>query len=104
AQREQLNTAEQGNRNLNNQQLGDDQKGPLNKKDKNPPITNYKIISVIGDTTHVDTTLNIKKDYKFNYLRKDNFGLLMFSNIGHSYTELAKSFDKPRASTLPEFG
>jgi len=71
-------------------------------KEENPLITAYKIISVKGDTTFVDTTLNIKKDYKFNYLRKDNFGLLMFNNIGQSYTELTKSFKK--LNTLPDFG
>lgn len=105
AQIEQLNTAQRENQNINSADQTDDQNRQKSsgKKDK-PPITDYKIISVIGDTTYVDTTLNIKKDYKFNYLRKDNFGLLMFSNIGHSYTELTKSFDKPRASSLPEFG
>src|SRR5690625_736997 len=71
-------------------------------KEDNPLITAYKIISVKGDTTFVDTTLNIKKDYKFNYLRKDNFGLLMFNNIGQSYTKLTKSFKK--LNPLPDFG
>lgn len=66
------------------------------------PITDYKIISVKGDTTVVDTSLTIQKDYKFNYLRKDEFGLLMFSNIGHAYTELTKDFS--HIQTKPEFG
>ena len=30
-----------------------------------PPISAYKIISVANDTTFVDTTLTIEKDYKF---------------------------------------
>ncbi len=72
------------------------------EKEEKPPITDYKIFSLKGDTTHVDTTLTIRKDYNFNYLRKDNFGLLPFSNMGHSYTELTKSFDSP--TSLPEFG
>lgn len=76
-------------------------KGSKNKV-KDPIITDYKIISVKGDTTFVDTSLTIQKDYKFNYIRKDNFGLLMFSNIGHTYTEQTKSFDKLRS--MPEFG
>ena len=33
-------------------------------------ITDYLIISSENDTTYVDTTLTIKKDYKYNYLRK----------------------------------
>src|SRR5699024_8193494 len=48
------------------------------------PIEDYQIISVKGDTTSVDTTLTIQKEYKLNYLRKDNFGLLPFSNIGQT--------------------
>src|SRR5690625_5982098 len=92
AQIEQLNIAQRESQNINSADQTDDQnpQKPSGKKEK-PPITDYKIISVIGDTTYVDTTLNIKKDYKFNYLRKDNFGLLMFSNIGHSYPEQTKT-------------
>lgn len=66
------------------------------------PITDYQIISVRGDTTYVDTTLTIQKEYKFNYLRKDNFGLLPFSNIGQTYTSLERKFE--RLHTMPEFG
>ena len=47
-----------------------------------PKVTDYLIISSENDTTYVDTTLSIKKDYKFNYLRKDDFGLMPFSNMG----------------------
>ena len=63
------------------------------KKEK-PPIDYYKIISAARDTTFVDTTLSIKKKYKFNYLRKDNFELLQFSNVGQTYNSLAYSFDR----------
>ena len=63
------------------------------KKEK-PPIDYYKIISAARDTTFVDTTLSIKKKYKFNYLRKDNFELLQFSNVGQTYNSLAYNFDK----------
>ena len=59
-----------------------------------PPIDYYKIISAARDTTFVDTTLSIKKKYKFNYLRKDNFELLQFSNVGQTYNSLAYSFDR----------
>ena len=44
----------------------------------------YLIFSNKGDTIHIDTTLTIKKHYKFNYLRKDNLRSLNFkfwSNI-----------------------
>ncbi|HBC04765.1 MAG TPA: hypothetical protein DC015_11380, partial [Aequorivita sp.] len=59
-----------------------------------PPIDYYKIISTARDTTFVDTTLSIKKKYKFNYLRRDNFELLQFSNVGQTYNSLAYSFDR----------
>ncbi|AXT20950.1 hypothetical protein D7030_00375 [Flavobacteriaceae bacterium AU392] len=52
----------------------------------------YKIISHINDTTFVDTTLSIYKEYKFNYLRKDNFDLIEFSNIGQAYNSLSHNF------------
>ncbi|HAV55362.1 MAG TPA: hypothetical protein DCX41_10605, partial [Aequorivita sp.] len=48
---------------------------PSATKEK-PPIDYYKIISTARDTTFVDTTLSIKKKYRFNYLRRDNFELL----------------------------
>ncbi len=54
------------------------------------------------DTVRVDTTLSIKKDYKFNYLQRDNFGLMPFANIGQSYNTL--SFDAFSNSTKPLFG
>lgn len=66
---------------------------PSTKKEK-PPITDYRIISFDRDTTYVDTTLSIRKKYKFNYLRKDNFELLQFSNVGQTYNSLAYSFDR----------
>lgn len=67
-----------------------------------PPISAYKIISVANDTTSVDTTLTIEKDYKFNYRRKDNFELLPFSNTGQTYNRLGMDFDAQKL--YPEFG
>ncbi|QED38153.1 hypothetical protein FK178_10685 [Antarcticibacterium arcticum] len=67
-----------------------------------PPVTAYKIISVKGDTTYVDTTLSIQKDYRFNYLRKDNFELLPFANVGQTYNSLAHEFKDE--SLLPQLG
>lgn len=58
-----------------------------------PPIDLYKIISAVRDTTFVDTTLSIEKEYKFNYLRRDNFELLPFSNVGQTYNSLVYTFD-----------
>lgn len=72
------------------------------EKDSMPSIDLYKIISVKNDTTHLDTTLTILKDYKFNYLRKDNFELLPFSNTGQTYNSL--SYNKDYKKTFPEFG
>lgn len=63
------------------------------KKDK-PPIELYRIISANRDTTHVDTSLTIKKEYQFNYLRKDNFELMPFANVGQTYNTLAYDFNK----------
>ncbi|GAB2780125.1 putative porin [Salinimicrobium soli] len=67
------------------------------------PINLYKIISFDHDTTFVDTSLHIYKDYRFNYLRKDNFGLLPFSNVGRPYTRLTYDFAKDDG-LLPEMG
>lgn len=67
-----------------------------------PSIFKYKIISISNDTTYVDTTLTIRKDYAYNYLRKDNFELLPFSNVGRPYTELGYNFEDLNA--LPHFG
>ena len=65
-------------------------------------IEDYKIISFENDTTYVDTTLSLKKEYKFNYLRKDNFNLIQFSNIGQTYNTLSESFQNNK--TMPSFG
>ena len=67
-----------------------------------PLISSYKIISVQRDTTFVDTSLTIQKDYKFNYLRKDNFELLSFNNIGQTYNSLA--YNLKGEELIPEFG
>lgn len=63
-------------------------------KKAKPPISLYKIISAQRDTTFLDTTLSIKKDYKYNYLRRDDFELLPFVNVGQTYNSLAYSFDR----------
>ena len=74
-----------------------------NLVNKEAKITDYLIISHQRDTTYVDTTLTIAKEYKFNYLRKDNVELISFSNLGQTYNTLAYDFnDNPHL--MPLFG
>lgn len=68
----------------------------------NTKYTDYKIFSHHRDTTYIDTTLTLKKEYIFNYLRKDNFELLPFHNQGQTFNNLAYSFDN--LSQLPDIG
>ncbi|GAA4272796.1 putative porin [Aquimarina gracilis] len=75
--------------------------GAQEKKEK-PPITDYKIISIENDTTYVDTTLTLRKDYRFNYLRRDDFELQPIHNVGQTYNSLAKR--EERDHLLPLFG
>lgn len=69
---------------------------------KKAPISSYKIISVLKDTTYVDTTLSIKKEYEYNYLRKDMFGTMPFPNEGQPNTILNFGYNK--FNKFPEFG
>ncbi|WGH74080.1 putative porin [Tenacibaculum tangerinum] len=64
--------------------------------------TDYKIISHKNDTTIIDTTLTIQKEYKFNFLRKDNFELLEFHNQGQTFTNLG--YDFTNISPFPDIG
>lgn len=57
-------------------------------------ISDYKIISYSRDTIVLDTTLTIKKEYKYNYLRKDDFELMPFANIGQPYNSLGRTFSE----------
>lgn len=76
--------------------------GIRNIKNMDAKIVDYLIISHKNDTTYLDTTLTIQKEYKFNYLRKDNFGLIPFSNLGQTYNSL--TFDFENTSLMPGFG
>ena len=62
-----------------------------NKKDS---LTSdyYKIYYIDGRIESVDTSLNIYKDYKFNFLREDSFDLISFANSGHTYNKLSYDF------------
>lgn len=65
-------------------------------------INLYKIIALQNDTTIIDTTLSIQKEYKYNYLRRDIFGLMPFSNEGETYNTL--DFGLTKFNPYPEMG
>jgi hypothetical protein len=71
-------------------------------KEKVATLDMYRIITLERDTTYIDTSLTIKKLYSYNYLRKDNFGLLPFPNEGQTYNTLQYSLNS--FSPYPEFG
>lgn len=71
-------------------------------KDTVATIDMYKIVTLQRDTILVDTTLSLKKEYRINYLRKDNFGLLSFNNEGHTYNTL--DYGLTKFNPFPEFG
>ena len=76
----------------------------IRKKDFNPKqvkdsivgdsisIDMYTIYTVDRDSTYVDTTLTVQKEYKMNFLRKDYFELLPFSNTGHAFNKTGYDF------------
>jgi hypothetical protein len=65
-------------------------------------INMYVHYSTEMDTAVVDTTVSMKKDYKFNYLQKDNFGLMPFANMGQTYNTL--TFNTSQNNSVPLFG
>lgn len=73
-------------------------------KDKTPKATidMYRVVTLDRDTTYIDTSLSIQKEYIYNYLRKDNFGLLPFANEGQTYQTLQYGLNE--YSPFPEFG
>lgn len=62
----------------------------------------YKTFNTQKDTVYIDTSLTIHDEYKYNYLRKDNFGLFSFSNEGYLYNQL--DYSRKSKSVLPQFG
>jgi len=101
--------------NVNSQIVRQDKSNGLYKKDTTSfnkevdiqldgitKYTDYKIISFNKDTTVIDTTLTLKKDFKFNYLRKDNFELIAFHNQGQTFNKLGYNFTNN--SLLPSIG
>ncbi len=73
-----------------------------NKKAPKARIDQYKIITIERDTIVLDTTLSIQKEYRFNYLRKDIFGLQPFANEGQTYNTL--DFGLNKFQSYPEVG
>ncbi len=82
-----------GNNNSMTNQSSDSNKSVKIKLSAKTNYTDFKIISSDNDTTIVDTTLTLKKDFRFNYLRKDNFGLLPFHNQGQTFNRLHYNFE-----------
>ncbi|WP_333600951.1 putative porin [Flavobacterium sp.] len=72
------------------------------KKAPKAAFNQYRIITLQRDTTYVDTSLTIKKEYEYNYLRKDIFGLLPFANEGQTYTVL--DYGLKHFNAFPEIG
>ena len=64
--------------------------------------TDYKIISLKNDTTLIDTTQSIKKEYKNNFIRKDNFDYIAFHNQGQTFNRLIYDFNDN--SIFPSIG
>ncbi|MGB7393025.1 MAG: putative porin [Pricia sp.] len=62
--------------------------GELSSPFEGITIRDYKMISYERDTTYLDTTLTIQKEYKYNYLRRDDFELMPFANVGQPYNKL----------------
>ncbi|KDN54908.1 putative porin [Flavobacterium seoulense] len=75
-----------------------------NEKDtaKVASIDMYRFITLERDTTYLDTALTIQREYTMNYLRRDLFGLLAFSNEGQPYNTL--QYTVTDSSPYPEFG
>lgn len=81
---------------------GDSESVKEQKAQRQATIDQYRFITLDRDTTYIDTSLTIQKEYSHNYLRKDNFGLLAFPNEGQTYNTLQYSLTK--FSPYPEFG
>jgi len=77
---------------------------PLPSSNAEPELSikDYKIISYARDTTYLDTTLTIQKEYKYNYLRNDDFERMPFANVGQPNNALG--VDMEHVSFYPSLG
>jgi hypothetical protein len=82
--------------------LRQEDKGEVSKKEKVATIDMYRIVSLERDTTYIDTSLTIQREYSHNYLRRDTFGLLSFPNEGQTYNTLQYSLTN--FSAYPDMG
>ncbi|NER14974.1 hypothetical protein GWK08_16070 [Leptobacterium flavescens] len=88
---------------ISSNRIRQSREGAKKEKEKEElTIKDYKIISHLSDTTHFDTTLTVNKEYNFNYLRRDEFELLPFSNVGQPYNKLA--YDMHETDLFPQLG
>ncbi|SEP80942.1 putative porin [Flavobacterium urocaniciphilum] len=71
-------------------------------KELKAEIKLYKTFNLEKDSIAIDTSLTIQDEYKYNYLRKDNFGLFSFANEAYLYNQL--DFSKKNSFLLPQFG
>lgn len=65
-------------------------------------IKDYKIISALRDTTHVDTTMSFVQDKNLNYLRRDAFAYLPMANMGQPRAPL--SLERHQSENAPMVG
>ncbi len=72
------------------------------KKIEDVTIEDYKIFYFDGSQEFVDTTLNINKEYSFNYLRKDYFELLPLHNTAQGFNKLGYDFNNEKLK--PQMG
>ena len=64
----------------------------------------FKLISHQRDTVALDSSLTIAKYYKFNFLKKDDFELMPFANMGQGYVSLTGDYNKNNQTYLPAIG
>tara|TARA_S200000501_G_scaffold133049_1_gene125786 strand:- start:175 stop:2415 length:2241 start_codon:yes stop_codon:yes gene_type:complete len=67
-------------------------KAPEVKPMSSVTISDYKYSYMNDVWKSVDTALTIYNDYDFNFLRRDNFELLSFPNMGETYNRLGYDF------------
>jgi len=65
-------------------------------------VYDYKIMYLNENVKTVDTSLNIFKDYTFNFLREDYFELLPLPNMGEGFNKLGYNFHEEKIT--PDFG
>lgn len=72
------------------------------KQNPRAAFNQYRIVSLKKDTIYIDTSLTIQKEYNFNFLRKDIFGLLSLHNDAQPLNIL--DFNLKTQQVLPQFG